>query len=226
MSKRRDNFDDFAHRPFRGLKDIIHKKGLILSEGQQRSQAKELSDEELFFKAMEKVKEIKEYRMLKFDPIVRHPFFVKIKTEKSISELLSEIIEGKVKINLRDTQEYVEWLNPKYSAHYRKDILRRLHEKSFAVQDYIDLHGLTVDEAEKAVEIFIRKSLRNGLRCIKFIHGRGLRSPTGRSALKEALIKWLTNRYHKYVIAFVTAPYFDGGLGAMYVLLRRRTLCR
>lgn len=214
-------YDDFNYRPFKDLKEIIAKKGIILSRKQKNCAERELSDEELFLEEMRKVNEIKEFRMLKIDSPIKPVVFTKIEPEKSISQILSEIVEGKEKINLRDTQEYVEWLNPKYSALYRKDITKRLHEKNFAVQDYIDLHGLTVEEADKVVNNFIKKSLRLGLRCVKFIHGRGLRSPSGTSILKEALIKWLTGRYSKYVIAFATASYYDGGLGAMYVLLRR-----
>jgi DNA-nicking Smr family endonuclease len=38
--------------------------------------------------------------------------------------------------------------------------------------------------------------------------------------LKEAVISWLTGRYRRNVIAFVTARQCDGGLGALYILLR------
>jgi DNA-nicking Smr family endonuclease len=76
-----------------------------------------------------------------------------------------------------------------------------------------------VDEAEQELEKYIKESIRKGYRCIKIIHGRGLRSPKG-PILKEAVISWLTGRYRKNVIAFVTARQCDGGLGALYILLR------
>jgi DNA-nicking Smr family endonuclease len=69
------------------------------------------------------------------------------------------------------------------------------------------------------VEQFLKESMIKGHRCIKIIHGRGLRSPKG-PVLKEALIKWLSGRYRKHIIAFVTARQCDGGLGALYILLR------
>jgi DNA-nicking Smr family endonuclease len=69
------------------------------------------------------------------------------------------------------------------------------------------------------VEEFLRNALKTSRRCVKIIHGRGLRSPKG-PVLKEALIKWLSLRHRKNVIAFVTARQCDGGLGALYVLLR------
>jgi DNA-nicking Smr family endonuclease len=81
------------------------------------------------------------------------------------------------------------------------------------------LHGLCVEEAEKEVKYFLTDSLRKGHRCVKIIHGRGLRSPGG-PVLKDALITWLSGRYWKNIIAFVTARQCDGGLGALYILLR------
>ncbi len=222
MTKSKDNPDDFSNKPFKDLRNIIDKKGIQIFNSQLKSTEECLSDEELFALAMKQVQEIKEFRMLKTCNKKLPQRFPKIDPDKETIDMLNDIIEGKAKINLRDTQEYVEWLNPKYANFYRRDIPRRLHEKKFSVQDYIDLHGFTVDEAEKAVDTFIKESLKQGIRCIKFIHGRGLRSPIGAPVIKEALIKWLTGRYHKYVIAFATASQNDGGLGAMYVLLRDR----
>ncbi len=89
----------------------------------------------------------------------------------------------------------------------------------FSVQDCLDLHGFFFDEAETVTEQFLKEALVKGLRCIKIIHGRGLRSPDG-PVLKNALIGWLTYRYRKNVIAFASARQCDGGLGAIYVLLK------
>lgn len=221
MSSANDKSDDFSFKPFKDLKKIIDKKGIELSQ-EQINPAEDLSDEDLFALAMSQVQEIKEFRMLEIGNKKSYQRGERIDPDKEIVDMLSDIIQGRAKINLKDTQEYVEWLNPKYAAVYRKDITRKLHENRFSVQDFIDLHGLIVDEAEKAVDVFIVESLRHGLRCVKFIHGRGLRSPSGCAVLKEALIKWLTGRYHKHIIAFATAQHNDGGLGAMYVLLRKR----
>jgi DNA-nicking Smr family endonuclease len=95
----------------------------------------------------------------------------------------------------------------------QKEIVRKLHEGQYSVQDILDLHGVIVDEAEQELEKYIKESIRKGYRCIKIIHGRGLRSPKG-PILKEAVISWLTGRYRKNVIQC------DGGLGALYILLR------
>jgi DNA-nicking Smr family endonuclease len=109
----------------------------------------------------------------------------------------------------------VEWVNPGY----RKELIRELHKGRFAVQDYLDLHGYVLEEAEGALKDFLREALQRGHRCIKIIHGRGLRSPAG-PVLKKAVIDLLSTRYRKHLIGFCTARQNDGGLGALYVLLK------
>jgi DNA-nicking Smr family endonuclease len=70
--------------------------------------------------------------------------------------------------------------------------------------------------------MFIRDGLRRGYRCLKIIHGRGLKSPRG-PVLKEFVIRLLSGPLSKHVDAFATARQCDGGLGALYVLLRTGT---
>ena len=221
MGKEIENPDDFSFKPFKNLSEVIRNKGFQLSKKELKTDDA-LSDEELFIAAMREVKEIKEFRNLAIESKKRPQKLHKLDPDQEILDELSEIVKGKGRINLRDTQEYVEWFNPKYANIYRKDLAKKLHEGAFSVQDYLDMHGMTLEDAEIAVETFINDSLIKEFRCIKFIHGRGLRSPTGEAVLKNALIKWLMGRYHKHVIALATAPYNNGGLGALYVLLRKR----
>lgn len=222
MSTVKDRADDFSFKPFKDLSKIIENKGLKLSERQFNVEQDNLSDDDIFKLAINGVKENKEFRMLKVEQRRLLKTTQKVDPDKEVLEILSGITQGTVKIDLTNTQEYCEWLNPKYSAFYSKDLTRKLHAKRYSVQDFIDLHGMTLSEAEKAVDDFIRDALKRSLRCVKFIHGRGLKSKTGCAVIKESLIKWLTGRYHKHVIAFATAQHNDGGLGAMYVLLRKR----
>jgi DNA-nicking Smr family endonuclease len=58
-----------------------------------------------------------------------------------------------------------------------------------------------------------------GLRCIRVIHGKGLRSGPAGPVLKEEVDHWL--RKLDNVAAFASARPVDGGTGALYVLLRR-----
>ncbi len=208
----------FAIHPFEKLKKtIVRNKAIPLPPPVLPKKKEHLTDEELFCDAMDDVQEIEEYRGLSCaqrhrkiisEPARRHP-------DCEALMILSEIAEGRQPVNLPDTQEYVEWTNPDY----RDDIVQRLHGGYFSVQEFLDLHGFTVPEAEMELESFIEASFKKGLRCIKIIHGRGLRSTRG-ARLKEAVVKRLSGHYRKDIIAYVTARQCDGGLGALYVLLR------
>ncbi|MDH5202675.1 MAG: Smr/MutS family protein, partial [Nitrospirota bacterium] len=132
-------------------------------------------------------------------------------------DILRQIVNGKRKIRLSDTGEYMEWVNPDI----RKDITQKLHQGEFSIQDSIDLHGMTFGEAKEALLLFFRESIRNRIFCVKVIHGRGLRSPRG-PVLKEALKNWLQGAFKKWVLAYSTAKDCDGGLGATYVILKSK----
>jgi DNA-nicking Smr family endonuclease len=202
-------------QPFEHLRDMIESHGKRMSLGATVSTKKKISDEELFSDAMKEVREIVEFRKIPFRCRGAAPVKKDVCHGDEAMKTVREIVRGRRPLNLPDTQEYVEWVGPSYKA----DIVRKLHEGLFSVQDCLDLHGLVVEEAEIEVEDFLAESLKKRLRCVKIIHGRGLRSPSG-PVLKEALIKWLACRHRKKIIAFVTARQCDGGLGALYVLLK------
>ena len=76
-------------------------------------------------------------------------------------------------------------------------------------------------EAEAELETFFQESFKKGLRCVKVIHGRGLRS-TGGARIKNAVVRRLSGHFRKDIIAYVSARQCDGGLGALYILLKRK----
>jgi len=61
---------------------------------------------------------------------------------------------------------------------------------------------------------------------VMIIHGRGLSSPS-EPVLKTRVFQWLqSGPWRKWVMAFASARWCDGGAGATYVLLRKRPLAR
>jgi DNA-nicking Smr family endonuclease len=61
---------------------------------------------------------------------------------------------------------------------------------------------------------------------VLIVHGRGLSSPA-KPILKTKVIKWLTSGpWRKWVMAFTSARWCDGGAGATYVLLRKRPVTK
>lgn len=84
----------------------------------------------------------------------------------------------------------------------------------------LDLHGFPELEARGMVRDTLRRARRSGLRCVKVIHGRGLRSG-GDPVLKDSLPGWLAEPpLGSWVIAFASAPSRHGGPGSTLVLLR------
>lgn len=100
-----------------------------------------------------------------------------------------------------------------------QDALARLRRGHWTVQAQLDLHGLRTDEAREQVVYFISQARRNGLRCVRVIHGKGLGSEGRQPVLKDKVLRWLPQQ--KEVIAFCQAPPSMGGSGALLVLLRQ-----
>ena len=98
-------------------------------------------------------------------------------------------------------------------------LLERLRRGEFAIEDQIDLHGLTARQAREALREFLATALARGLHCVRVVHGKGLRSGPAGPVLKHAVNVWL--RRLEPVLAFASAPRRDGGTGAVYVLLAR-----
>ena len=210
----------FSVRPFEKLKKKIESKTAVPAPAPARQKKKEhFTEEELFSHAMDAVRENEAFRSL---ACAHRPRKIAVRAGKADPDgeavaILNEIVGGQRPMHLPDTQEYVEWMNPKYGD----ELVSKLHEGHMSVQAFIDLHGCTIPEAEQELESFFQESFNKGLSCVKIIHGRGLRSTRG-ARLKEAVIKRLSGHFRKDLIAYVTARQCDGGLGALYVLLRKK----
>jgi DNA-nicking Smr family endonuclease len=101
--------------------------------------------------------------------------------------------------------------------HVPLKVLKDLKRGKYSIQDELDLHGLTANEARIMLRGFMKDVLREGHRCVRIVHGKGLRSGPGGPVLKVKLNTWLPQ--WDQVLAFTTAPARDGGTGALYLLL-------
>jgi DNA-nicking Smr family endonuclease len=124
---------------------------------------------------------------------------------------LAESLSGPVSIeDALDTGE-----DPRYLREgMARETLRKLRRGHWAIQDGIDLHGLTRDQATAMVHEFLEQCLARGLRCVRIVHGKGL------GILKAKLRKWLPQRAE--VLAYCETPENDGGSGALLVLLKTK----
>jgi DNA-nicking Smr family endonuclease len=139
--------------------------------------------------------------------------------EKEAMDHLRGLIQGSVEIDITFSDEYIEGC----VKGFNRKIMKKLKRGELPVQDYVDLHGLTKQGAEEEVKNFLLRSYKTGLRCVLIVHGRGLNSPDSFPVIKEGLSTWLgRGPVRKIVLAFATARPYDGGTGAIYVLLRKR----
>ena len=96
----------------------------------------------------------------------------------------------------------------------------------------IDLHGYSLQEANKSVESFIQKCFDNSVTKIIVITGKGLRSKNKEnpylskdlSILKYSVPEFIENNslLNKMIIEITDAKIDDGGSGAFYIYLKNK----
>ena len=97
-------------------------------------------------------------------------------------------------------------------------VLGQLRRGEFSVQDEIDLHGFTSEDAHQRLDHFLVDAHARGLRCVLAVHGWGRGSPGGEPVLKSKLSRWLErDTGRRLVLAYATAP---ANPGATCILLR------
>ena len=100
----------------------------------------------------------------------------------------------------------------------------RLKRGKHRIDARLDLHGMTQDEAHRALSVFVRASRADGKRCVLVITGRGsAKGPNSiGGVLKAAVPRWLHEpEFRPHLLAIAAAQPRDGGSGALYVMLRR-----
>lgn len=98
--------------------------------------------------------------------------------------------------------------------------LVRLRRGEYAIQGHLDLHGHTVAQAREALAHFLKICQRDGVRCVRIVHGKGNGSLHRLPVLKHKVARWLLQ--WDAVLAYCSARPRDGGGGAVYVLLKAR----
>jgi DNA-nicking Smr family endonuclease len=96
----------------------------------------------------------------------------------------------------------------------------------------IDLHGYTIDQANKTIENFITKSFEEKINKLIVVTGKGLHSQNEKnpyvsknlSILKYSVPEFIENdtELMKKIIDIKDAEIMDGGAGAFYIYLKRK----
>ncbi len=99
----------------------------------------------------------------------------------------------------------------------------RLRRGERRIDARLDLHGMTQDEAHRALDAFLARAEQAGWRCVLVITGKGRPGTSAAGVLRTAVPRWLNEAPNRArLLAFTAAQPKDGGAGALYVLLRRR----
>ena len=105
---------------------------------------------------------------------------------------------------------------------------RRLVRGAMAIDERLDLHGLTQAAAHAALWRFLNAARGRGARVVLVITGKGKAADDAfsrheRGVLRRSLPHWLGDpSWREVVIGFEEAHHAHGGAGAFYVRLRRR----
>lgn len=134
-------------------------------------------------------------------------------------KLLSDFIQGRGEFDWSFHPHYQEG-GPQSD---NRRLIRKLRRGDFSVQAELDLHGFSRVEALEELERFLYSSSRRNLRCVRVIHGKGKNSKNSEGVLRKSVPRWLsTRRFARLIVAFTSARPHDGGVGASYVLLRKK----
>ena len=130
----------------------------------------------------------------------------------------------------KDKQDWENFLNNKEKIP-NKDFVHKKNTRYEKVKK-IDLHGYTIEEANKAIEQFIQKYFDESVTKIIVITGKGLRSKNVEnpylskdlSILKYSVPEFIESNKDlmKMIIESTDAKIEDGGSGAFYIYLKNK----
>ena len=133
------------------------------------------------------------------------------------------------KISDKDKKDWENFLsnNEKLSD---KDF--KLSKKKNLKVKHIDLHGFTLQDANKTIEKFINHSYENEVSKIIVVTGKGLHSNVEKdpyvsknlSILKYSVPEFIENNNElmKKIIELKNAKIEDGGSGAFYIIMKKK----
>ena len=109
--------------------------------------------------------------------------------------------------------------------------LKLNNKKTLKIKN-IDLHGYTLQEANKTIQEFINNSYDNGVSKIIVVTGKGLHSNVEKdpyvskdlSILKYSVPEFIENKVElmKKIVEIKDADIRDGGSGAFYIFLKKK----
>jgi DNA-nicking Smr family endonuclease len=110
---------------------------------------------------------------------------------------------------------------------FDRDVSRALSRRKLSPEATIDLHGMTLAVAERAVTQFLARVSAQDMRVVLVVTGKGLRREGERTIdgrIRAEFVGWLNRGDNRDRVRAVRAAHaHHGGAGAFYLLLRRRS---
>jgi len=135
------------------------------------------------------------------------------------------------KISDQDKKDWRNFLSKKEKLP-NKDLVQS-NKKNYKSSE-IDLHGFTLDEANKKIEKFILDSYENGFNELRIVTGKGLHSNNEKdpyvskdlSILRYSVPEYIKNNNElmNLITEFQEANIQEGGEGAFYIFLKKKKL--
>jgi DNA-nicking Smr family endonuclease len=188
---------------------VAKEQAAARAEAERRAHA----EKDLFVRAAGKVELLRPAGRVRHAPEPPAPIPVQrqLDEQRVLRESISDEFDAST---LLDVDDAMSFRRPGIGM----DVTRKLRRGEWSIQAEIDLHGLRSEEAREALSQFLRDAHRQGLRCVRVVHGKGLGSPGRAPVLKGKVHSWLVQKNE--VLAFVQARADEGGAGAVVVLLR------
>ena len=133
------------------------------------------------------------------------------------------------KISDKDKKDWENFVSSKETLPNKDN--KSIKEKNFVTKS-IDLHGYTLEEANKSIQDFINKSYEDNINKLIVVTGKGLHSNNEKNPYvsKElSILKYSVPEFIKKYVDLVKkiseikgANIEDGGYGAFYIYLKRK----
>jgi len=191
----------------------VHERAQAELAARQAQAREAAAARNLFARAVGVVQPLPDRKQARLPQVAVAP--MALQRQKDEEAVLRDALSDEFDVStLLDTDEALSFRRPGIGP----DVTHKLRKGDWSIQREIDLHGLRSDEARIALAEFIRLSHRQGLRCVRVVHGKGLGSPGKTPVLKSKVHSWLVQK--NQVMAFVQAKPAEGGAGALVVLLK------
>ena len=132
------------------------------------------------------------------------------------------------RISNKDKKDWHNFINSKEKLP-NKDL--KNNQKKIINTKSLDLHGYTLEDANKKIENFILENYQNGITKLLVVTGKGLHSDVEKnpyvsknlSILKYSIPEFIRSNIelNKYINSFGEASIEDGGSGAFYIYLKK-----